>query len=181
MSRRMDRRGFLKALPFIPTATVEEIKKPTEVERDIIRPPYSTEDTDFSKCAECKGYCVEACEEKILFRLRDGSPHLVYGEKGCTFCKKCAESCEFDVLSTENPERINAQIKIDISKCMAWNDTMCFSCKEPCLENAIKFEGIFRPQIIPDLCTGCGFCLNVCPSGAIQVFPLGRGNNEETA
>ncbi len=181
MSRKMDRRGFLKALPFIPTATIDEIKSPTEKDEYIIRPPYCSEETDFSNCTECKGLCVEVCEEKILFRLKDGSPHLVYSNRGCTFCKKCAESCEFDVLSTENPERVNVQVGIDISKCMAWNGTMCFSCKEPCLDNAIKFEGIFKPQIVPDLCTGCGFCLNVCPSGAIQVFPIERGDNEETA
>ncbi|WP_456393011.1 ferredoxin-type protein NapF [Persephonella sp.] len=187
MSRKMDRRGFLKALPFIPAATVEEIKEPSsppEEELNIIRPPYSDEESDFSKCAECGGSCITACEERLLFRLQDGSPQLVFSDKGCTFCKKCAEACEFDVLSTQKPERIYALFKINISKCVSWQNVMCFSCKDPCIDNAIKFDGIFRPQIIPDVCTGCGFCIPVCPSGAIEVFPLEREreeNEENTA
>ncbi len=182
MSKKMDRRGFLKALPFIPKAAVEEIKSPSEEEvRDIIRPPYISESSDFTKCAECSGECVAVCEERILFRLKDGSPHVVYGEKGCTFCGKCAEICEYDVLSKENPARINVEVRININKCMAWNGVMCFSCKEPCLDNAIRFEGLFKPQIIPDVCTGCGFCTNVCPSGAIEVFPVETGENEKTS
>ncbi|WP_457625286.1 ferredoxin-type protein NapF [Persephonella sp.] len=184
MSRKMDRRGFLKALPFIPSAAIEEIKKPDESEeKDVIRPPYISENSDFSKCAGCEGNCITSCEEKILFRLKDGSPKLVFGEKGCTFCRKCAESCEFEVLSVENPERVYVNVKINFSKCMAWNGVMCFSCKEPCIYNAIKFEGLFKPQILPDLCTGCGFCVNICPSGAIEVFPVEResGLDEKTA
>jgi len=174
MSKRMNRRGFLKALPFLPKATIEEIKESKEDVREnlsLIRPPYSDESSDFSKCKECNGSCVQVCDERILYRYEDGTPYVSFSGKGCTFCKKCAESCEFDVLSLEKPEKIKSTFMIDINKCFAWNGTMCFSCKEPCLDNAIKFEGIFRPQIIPDICTGCGFCIPVCPAGAIEVEP----------
>lgn len=179
MSKKMDRRGFLKALPFIPAATVEEIKEPSIIEDETyIRPPYISDDSDFSICNECKGHCVTACEEKILFRAKDGTPYVRFTTNGCTFCKKCAEVCEYSVLSTENEEKIHADFRINIAKCMAWNGTMCFSCKEPCIDNAIKFEGLFKPQIIPNKCTGCGFCINVCPSGAIEVFPMEKKEDE---
>ncbi|WP_457642919.1 ferredoxin-type protein NapF [Persephonella sp.] len=181
MSRKMDRRGFLKALPFIPAAAVEEIKQPSEKneEKAVIRPPYCSVDTDFSVCTECSGDCVSACEERIIYRLTDGSPHISFGGKGCTFCKKCAEACSYDVLSLENPEKIEAVFRINISKCVSWQNVMCFSCKDPCLDNAVKFNGIFQPQIIPDMCSGCGFCLSVCPSGAIEVFPVEREKLED--
>lgn len=174
MSKKMDRRGFLKALPFLPKATLEEIKeeKKENTKKDVIRPPYSDENSDFSQCKECEGSCVLSCEERILFRDIDGSPYVSFNGKGCTFCKKCAESCELDVLSLEKPAKINANLKIEINKCLAWNGTMCFSCKEPCLDNAIRFEGIFKPQILSDLCTGCGFCIPVCPTGAISIKPV---------
>jgi len=181
MSRKMDRRGFLKALPFIPAATVEEIKEPsspTEDELNIIRPPYSDDGSDFTQCVDCDGACITACEEKLLFRLKDGSPQLVFSDKGCTFCKRCAEACEFNVLGIEKEEKIKAEFKIHISRCISWQNIMCFSCKDPCVDNAIKFDGIFRPQIIPDICSGCGFCIPVCPSGAIEVFPLKRERSE---
>ncbi len=179
MSKKMDRRGFLKALPFLPKATLEEIKeeKTEEVKKDIIRPPYSGEISDFSICRECEGSCVLACEEKILFRDIDGSPYVSFNGKGCTFCKKCAESCEFGVLSLEKEEGINVEVVIDKNRCLAWNGTMCFSCKEPCLENAIKFQGLFNPKVSLDLCTGCGFCLSVCPSGAIYIKPKTEVDN----
>ncbi len=182
MSKKIDRRGFLKALPFIPKATVEEIKSPSQGEiKDIIRPPYISEISNFTKCAECTGECVAVCEERILFRLKDGSPHMVYGKNGCTFCGKCADVCEYGILSKENPAKINVEVKININKCMAWNGVMCFSCREPCLDNAIKFEGIFKPRIVPDMCTGCGFCTNVCPSQAVEVSPLELNKDEEVA
>lgn len=180
MSKKMNRRGFLKALPFLPKAVIEEaIEKEdskkselSELDKEInnlIRPPYSDNNSDFSLCSECDGKCVLECEEKILFRYKDGSPYVSFNGKGCTLCKKCAEVCEYDVLSLNKPERILANFEIDTKNCLAWNGVMCFSCKEPCLENAIKFKGVFNPKIDMDLCVGCGFCIPVCPSEAIRV------------
>jgi ferredoxin-type protein NapF len=177
MSKKMDRRGFLKALPFLPKATLEEIKETKEYEKiDIIRPPYSSSASNWELCRECDGKCIKSCEEKILYRLEDGTPYVSFSGNGCTFCKKCAESCEFGVLSLENDEKILADIHINTKKCFAWNGTMCFSCKEPCLDNAVVFEGIFKPKILSDLCTGCGFCLPVCPTGAIEIKPIEVGD-----
>jgi len=45
---------------------------------------------------------------------------------------------------------------------------MCFSCKDPCMVDAIKFLGLFRAEIDNDICNGCGFCLSVCPTNAIS-------------
>jgi ferredoxin-type protein NapF len=50
---------------------------------------------------------------------------------------------------------------------MSWNNTMCFSCKDPCLEDAIFFNAMFKPIINENKCTNCGFCVSVCPSYAI--------------
>jgi ferredoxin-type protein NapF len=51
---------------------------------------------------------------------------------------------------------------------------ICFSCKEPCIDDAILFNGMFNPVIDMDKCTGCGFCLGRCPTLAIDftVIPL---------
>ncbi len=181
MSKKIDRRGFLKALPFLPKATLEEIKE-SRIEKEehnisIIRPPYSDEESDFSKCAQCDGACILSCDEKILFRLKDGSPYVSFGGKGCTFCRKCAENCELGVLSLNKPEKIKAEFYIDTERCFAWKGTMCFSCKEPCLDNAIVFKGLFNPEVKIDLCSGCGFCISSCPSNAIQVIPYKEAEN----
>ncbi len=183
MKKRINRREFLKNIPFLPASLLkseetenkeeDEIKKEA-IEREekfnLIRPPYS-QGSDFTICKDCEGNCISACEEGIIKRFKDGSPYIVFNYKGCTFCEKCAEACEYGVLDKEKPSKIYMNISINTDKCMSWNNVMCFSCKDPCLDNAIKFQGIFKPEIDLNLCSGCGFCLSVCPSGAIEIFP----------
>ena len=134
-----------------------------------IRPPYFSNESDFDKCIECDGKCATACEEKIITIQDDKTPILDFKKSGCTYCDKCALVCEYDVLKLENKQLINAKIKIDMLKCLSWQKTMCFSCKDICLEDAVKFLGLFRAEIDYEKCTNCGFCIKVCPVDAIKV------------
>jgi ferredoxin-type protein NapF len=134
-----------------------------------IRPPYTDGATDFSSCRECDAPCVEVCETKILYIDEEGFPSLSFSKSGCTYCGKCADVCPKGVLSKEKEVRVPARILIDPKTCSAWSGVLCFSCKEPCLDNAIRFEGLYKPVILNDRCTACGFCVSVCPVGAIKV------------
>lgn len=134
----------------------------------LIRPPYINENTSFSKCKECEGLCANACETNIIEIATDKTPHLNFAYKGCTYCDECANICPHEVLLLENKTHISAKVEIDIIKCLSWNQTMCFSCKDPCLDDAIDFLAMFRPEI-NDNCTSCGFCIGVCPSDAIKI------------
>lgn len=143
-----------------------------EVKESIIRPPYYADLESFSKlCVACDTKsCVSVCEEKIIFIMNDGTPMLdLTTSTGCTFCDECALACEADVLQVDKIRQIDALIEIDILKCLSWHQTMCFSCKDPCLENAIDFLGMFRPSIDQNKCTSCGFCVARCPSNAITI------------
>ncbi|MEA3498642.1 MAG: ferredoxin-type protein NapF [Campylobacterota bacterium] len=137
----------------------------------IIRPPYFKNESDFIKsCVTCEEKsCTVVCEENIIVIGEDGTPSLNFANSGCTYCDECAIACKDDVLKVENKKNINVKFSIDLLKCMSWNQTMCFSCKDPCLDDAIKFLGMFRPEINNDLCTSCGFCVKVCPSDAISL------------
>ena len=136
----------------------------------VVRPPYfSSEDDFYKECADCDGRCASFCKEHIIIIGEDKTPYLDFGVSGCTYCDDCALACDRGVLKLENKKKIDAKFKIDILKCMSWNQTMCFSCKDPCLDNAIKFLGMFRPEINSELCTNCGFCVKVCPTNAIIV------------
>ena len=134
-----------------------------------IRPPYYKGESDFDKCKECDGKCSTVCDEKIIVIQEDKTPILDFGISGCTYCDKCAYACEFGVLKIEDKKLINVNIKIDMLKCLSWHKTMCFSCKDICLEDAVRFLGLFRAEIDYDKCTNCGFCVRVCPVGAIKV------------
>ena len=134
-----------------------------------IRPPYFSDVSDFDKCIECDGKCAIVCEENIIVIESDKTPVLDFKVGGCTYCDKCALACEYDVLKIEDKKLVNANIKIDMLKCLSWHKTMCFSCKEICLENAVEFLWLFRPEIDQEKCTNCGFCVKVCPVDAIKV------------
>jgi ferredoxin-type protein NapF len=137
----------------------------------IIRPPYFEKEEDFTNgCIECTTKdCASICEEQIIVIQDDGTPILNFSSNGCTYCDECAKVCTQDVLKVENLKNIDLIFSIDTSLCMSWNSTMCFSCKDPCLDNAIEFTAMFKPIIHEEKCTSCGFCIGVCPTNAIKI------------
>lgn len=139
-------------------------------EQKPIRPPYVLDWELFDQvCPSCETKpCSTFCEEAIILIDDKGIPKLEFGSSGCTFCKACAKACESGVLGLEGEARIQASISIDTAKCFAWNGTMCFTCKDMCEPNAIRFFGMYRP-VINDDCTACGLCKSPCPADAITV------------
>jgi ferredoxin-type protein NapF len=135
-----------------------------------IRPPYVVDWEFFHQvCPNCEEKsCGIVCEEAIIFIDAQGSPQLDFKNAGCTFCKACAIACPHGVLSLDGEAKIEAKISIDTAKCLAWNGTMCFTCKDMCEPNAIKFFGLYRP-VINDDCTACGLCKSPCPVDAITI------------
>lgn len=153
----------------------------------VLRPPYGLEESLFqSECITCESKaCVASCDEEIIFILEDGTPSLDFTNSGCTFCEDCASVCEPNVLNLENihtSEQLNASFRISTEGCVAHNGVICFSCKEPCIDDAILFNGLFNPVIDTDKCTGCGFCVGRCPTLAIDftVVPLAHYITEQT-
>lgn len=51
--------------------------------------------------------------------------------------------------------------------CIAWSKNICDLCKDIRCE-AIKFSGLFYPQIDNNLCNNCGKCLGKCFNNAIS-------------
>jgi len=141
-----------------------------KIKEQILRPPYYSDINAFvTECQKCDGKCATLCQEQIIIIGEDKTPRLDFSKSGCTYCDKCSEACEFGVLSKENKKVINATISINKSKCLSWNGTMCFACKDPCLDNAIDFKAMFMPEINSSKCTACGFCINRCPTSAIEI------------
>jgi len=159
------RREFFKNLTK-PLAKVKEDSKPL-----YLRPPYARDLELFDKeCIECESKdCAKVCDENIIVIEAKGTPILNFTQSGCTFCQECAIACKRGVLSIEEgQESINATFIINKELCMSHNGSVCFSCKEPCIDNAILFKGMFEPIIDIQKCTSCGFCLSRCPTNAIE-------------
>ncbi|MGG7048899.1 MULTISPECIES: 4Fe-4S binding protein [unclassified Campylobacter] len=135
--------------------------------QNFIPPPYFSGEFE---CVECEAPCVGACDENLL--SFDGEKvSFKFQTKGCTFCKKCAIECEStqqSVLNLKFPAIIEAKTIIDISSCLAWNGTMCYSCQDVCKFRAVEFFGVFRPTI-NNRCTNCAQCMEVCFVNAIKM------------
>ncbi len=144
-----------------------------EKQEKILRPPYYSIKEDDSlfltNCINCEGLCGTVCEENIIIIQEDSTPKLDFTNSGCTYCNKCAEACPNEVLNLKYKKLIDVKFEIDVLSCISWNKTMCFSCKDPCIDNAIDFLAMFRPSI-NDKCTSCGFCVKVCPTNAIKII-----------
>jgi len=162
------RREFFRSI--VRPVTGEKEERPLRV-----RPPYTVKESLFqSECPQCESKaCATVCDEAIIVIAADGTPILNFTQSGCTFCEDCAKACEAGVLDLERgSESINALLVISKERCIAHHGTICFACKEPCLEEAILFRGLFDPVIDPDRCTGCGMCLSRCPTQAISYRTL---------
>jgi len=143
-----------------------------EDENLLIRPPYFKEYIDFNKCRSCQDKtCISACPEKIIVIAQDESITLDFSKNGCSFCEECAIACDKGVLSLENihtADRLNATFQIDFKSCVAHHGVICSACREPCIDDAILFNGLFNPVIDNEKCTSCGFCISRCPTLAIK-------------
>lgn len=61
--------------------------------------------------------------------------------------------------------------------CIAYaQNVVCRSCGDGCEAAAIRFSprqnGAALPFLVIELCTGCGDCVPVCPTGAITLRPV---------
>lgn len=128
-----------------------------------------------SRCSDCSGPCVEVCETRILKRHEEGHQHegepwLDFSSSGCTFCGDCAQACPELGASGELEKRQPAmRAEINTESCLAYRGVMCISCQPQCNVRAIGRDRLSRAVINADLCTGCGFCVHVCPADAISI------------
>lgn len=136
-------------------------------------PPWATVNF-FDRCDRCDK-CIHACEEKILFRGDGGFPNVTFVDSGCIFCADCLSACPTGALQHEAPTDNNAwkwtaRIK---DNCLSLNGITCRSCGDACDESLIRFSlrlgGRAVPEIDSEKCTGCGFCIGVCPVKAIDL------------
>ena len=151
------------------SSSVKEVLKESSDSDVVLRPPYFSDIDAFGlECQSCNAECATVCQEQIIIIGEDKTPYLDFSKRGCTYCDECAIACPSDILLVENRSNVYANVVINESKCLSWQGVMCFSCKDPCLEDAIDFKAMFTPTI-NEKCTSCGFCIGRCPTEAIDI------------
>jgi ferredoxin-type protein NapF len=132
-------------------------------------PPWADAHRLAELCDGC-GACACACPEAIV--VVDRTPYVDFNRGECTFCGACAEACPQPIFAPVE-ERPWTTVAVVGSGCLADRGIVCQACRDACPADAIRFPmgtgGVPRPSLEPGLCTGCGACVSVCPSGAITV------------
>jgi MauM/NapG family ferredoxin protein len=162
-----------------------------------IRPPGSTEESLYDRCIRC-GECVKVCPTGVIQPGQAGNPEKIWTPSLATrlgycdySCNSCGKICPTGAISSLNIEEKRLAVigiaKIDQTRCITWAEGRdCIVCEEMCPVpvKAIKLGGggqghgsggARHPQVIDDLCIGCGICEHQCPvvgEAAIRVYPV---------
>lgn len=145
-----------------------------------VTPPGSMSYDHFtSKCIACY-LCVSACPTNVIvpsffdYGLEGFmQPKLDYHKSFCNYdCVRCTEVCPTGAIQQlDLPAKHTAQIgiaKFLYESCIVTVDgTDCGACSEHCPSKAVDmvpYNGLWLPEVNPDICIGCGACEFACPT-----------------
>ena len=161
MAKSINRRQFLQ-VSYLPTSRSQHLK-----------PPWSLPQLEFvNNCTRCSD-CIDICPENILVHDNNDFPKIDFNLGGCTFCEKCVDVCGDNAFYQKNENTVPWTHKVSIGKeCISLHGVTCRACGDSCEWAAITFHhelgGIVRPEVDMEHCTGCGFCIYVCPVSAVS-------------
>lgn len=192
------RRWFLFSLgaAVVVSAFIRFIPAIARTVQSSVRPPGSSEESLYNKCIRC-GECMRVCPTGVIQPSPTGSQaklwtpvlmtRLGYCDYSCNSCGIICPTGAIPNLSLESKRKTVIGIAgIDQTRCITWAEGRdCIVCEEMCPvpEKAIRLggggqgrgsSGGRHPQVIEDLCIGCGICEHQCPvagESAIRVYP----------
>jgi len=139
---------------------IEGVKEPAVKEEVITEPIY------IGDCVGC-GLCVDECPVDAI-TLDEPGGVIEIDEDTCTYCGVCAQTCPWDavVISAQKPTKRSKEVKtfaLDEDTCIG-----CNICVETCPGDFIVEKPSNLTVELPEICTYCGLCAQMCPVEAID-------------
>ena len=153
---------------------------PIDTQRPV-SPPGSISHNHFTAhCIACYR-CVGACPTKVIvpaffdFGLEGFmQPKLDFHKNYCNYdCNDCTKVCPTGAITSQSIEDKKlikmGEVHFQVESCIVTVDrTDCGACSEHCPTKAVQMvpydDGLFIPEITPELCVGCGACEYACPT-----------------
>jgi indolepyruvate ferredoxin oxidoreductase alpha subunit len=99
---------------------------------------------------------VSACQKKLLALLEKGGVNVFILKQGCA-------------LGPEKKGRKLLDVRVDEDVCLGENCGCNKLCTRVFKCPGLKWDPINKTARIDEvICSGCGMCASICPSGAIQ-------------
>lgn len=180
--RSQDRRGFLfdslKSIGRLFADAVSNTVVNASGGKRYLRPPGAIDEAAFLlSCTRC-GECAKACPTQVIKFLPAsagaavGTPYIDPLERACDLCGKCQPVCDPKaLLLVEDPRKVKmGEAVLNTEVCWSHRGQICDLCYQRCPypDEAIKIVG-GKPEIVPDACTGCGWCAYVCVSTPVAI------------
>ncbi|MDH5387559.1 MAG: ferredoxin-type protein NapF [Gammaproteobacteria bacterium] len=140
-----------------------------------IRPPWADTEKRFTHLCDSCGECIKQCPTQIIQKGRGDYPVINFNAGECLFCNECVDACKTKALTIiEGQQPWSVTASINTKTCLAYNNTECRSCYDPCEVSSInmtaRIGGVSIPLLNTSLCTGCGACFAICPTKAITMI-----------
>ncbi len=163
-------------------------REPVEIVREFpIAPPGAQSFKHLNaNCTACH-LCVTACPKQIIvpafteYGLQGiMQPRLDYSLSFCNYeCLICSSVCPTGAIKPLNSEQ-KKSTQVGIAhfvrrNCVVITDkTDCGACAEHCPTQAVRMvlhrNGLFIPEVTPEICVGCGACEYACPTDPKSIY-----------
>ena len=160
-------------------------------------PGAGSRDEFLRRCTGC-GLCIANCTGHTLkpafleYGLAGmGQPVLSFEVGKCEFeCRNCSNLCPTGALKKLTADEKHhcriGEVRYYRERCVVVTDgTSCGACAEHCPTGALQMvpyrDHLTIPQVVEELCIGCGCCQYICPvSGAEGKAVMVHGVAEQT-